>query len=254
RRHGRHDPRRVDGRTVALRHVRGRRSEDRGHDGGDDQAADHQDRRRRRGALRERLLLSGFEGRRERGGQSVDRLHAVDRALVRDARAERRGLAEGDRYPHMGNAPRTAERRPGGATRSVHRQADLRRAAHVEPRRVRTRRARGGAPCERAGGSRVVARRTRLRTRVLLLTVAFAIALFAITFGLSWRAQVAQERWSRLVGVETRATAVLEELIRAQNAYRRSAAAPRSAAEPAAGPPAARWRDSTTAAEPAAVQ
>jgi diguanylate cyclase (GGDEF)-like protein len=65
-----------------------------------------------------------------------------------------------------------------------------------------------------------VARRTRLRTRVLLLTAAFAIALFAITFGLSWRAQVAQERWSRLVGVETRAIGVLEEVIRAQNAYR----------------------------------
>jgi diguanylate cyclase (GGDEF)-like protein len=65
-----------------------------------------------------------------------------------------------------------------------------------------------------------VARRTRLRTRVLLLTSTFAIALFAITFGLSWRAQIAQERWSRLVGVETRAIGVLEELIRAQNAYR----------------------------------
>jgi diguanylate cyclase (GGDEF)-like protein len=65
-----------------------------------------------------------------------------------------------------------------------------------------------------------VARRTRLRSRVLLLTAAFAIALFAITFGLSWRAQVAQERWSRLVGVETRAIATLEEVIRAQNAYR----------------------------------
>jgi len=65
-----------------------------------------------------------------------------------------------------------------------------------------------------------VARRTRLRTRVLLLTAAFAIALFAITFGLSWRAQLAQERWSRLVGVETRAIGTLEELIRAQNAYR----------------------------------
>ena len=64
-----------------------------------------------------------------------------------------------------------------------------------------------------------MARRTRLRTRVLLLTVAFAIALFAITFGLSWRAQVAQERWSRLVGVETRAIATLEELIRAQNFF-----------------------------------
>src|SRR5260370_33563830 len=69
-------------------------------------------------------------------------------------------------------------------------------------------------------GATSVARRTRLRTRVLLLTAAFAIALFAITFGLSWRAQVAQERWSRLVGVETRAIATLEELIRAQNAYR----------------------------------
>jgi diguanylate cyclase (GGDEF)-like protein len=64
-----------------------------------------------------------------------------------------------------------------------------------------------------------MARRTRLRSRVLLLTAAFAIILVAITFGLSWRAQVAQERWSRLVGVETRAIATLEELIRAQNAY-----------------------------------
>ena len=70
-----------------------------------------------------------------------------------------------------------------------------------------------------------MARRTRLRSRVLLLTAAFAIALFAITFGLSWRAQVAQERWSRLVGVETRAIATLEELIRAQNAYRAHAVA-----------------------------
>ena len=83
-----------------------------------------------------------------------------------------------------------------------------------------------------------MARRTRLRTRVLLLTAAFALALFAITFGLSWRAQVAQERWSRLVGVETRAIATLEELIRAQNAYRASVT---PAASPAV-PPAARWQ------------
>jgi len=91
-----------------------------------------------------------------------------------------------------------------------------------------------------------VARRTRLRTRVLLLTVAFAIALFAITFGLSWRAQVAQERWSRLVGVETRAIGVLEELIRAQNAYRANVTNVANVAPAAspAGPPAARWRDS----------
>jgi len=83
-----------------------------------------------------------------------------------------------------------------------------------------------------------VARRTRLRTRVLLLTAAFALALFAITFGLSWRAQVAQERWSRLVGVETRAIATLEELIRAQNAYRASV----TPAASSAVPPAARWQ------------
>ncbi|MEA2164348.1 MAG: hypothetical protein QOK37_2475 [Thermoanaerobaculia bacterium] len=70
-----------------------------------------------------------------------------------------------------------------------------------------------------------MARRTRLRTRVWLLTGAFALVLFGITFGLSWRAQVAQDRWSRLVGVETRAIATLEELIRAQNAYRAHAAA-----------------------------
>ncbi|MEO8036076.1 MAG: diguanylate cyclase [Acidobacteriota bacterium] len=64
-----------------------------------------------------------------------------------------------------------------------------------------------------------MAQKTRLRSRVLLLTGAFAIALFTITFGLSLRARQAQERWSRLVGVETRAIARLEELVRAQNAY-----------------------------------
>ena len=37
--HRRHDARRVDGRPLALRHVRRERSEDRGHDGGDDRAA-----------------------------------------------------------------------------------------------------------------------------------------------------------------------------------------------------------------------
>jgi diguanylate cyclase (GGDEF)-like protein len=63
-------------------------------------------------------------------------------------------------------------------------------------------------------------RRTHLRTRVLLLTGAFAVVLFAITFGLSWRAQISQERWSRLIKVETESIATLEELIRAQNAFR----------------------------------
>lgn len=62
--------------------------------------------------------------------------------------------------------------------------------------------------------------RIRLRSRVLLLTAAFSATLLAITFGLSWRAHVAQTRWSRLVGVETQAIAALDEIIRAQNAYR----------------------------------
>src|SRR5688500_9644263 len=62
-------------------------------------------------------------------------------------------------------------------------------------------------------------RRGKLRTRVLLLTGAFAIALFAISFGLSWRARIAQERWTRLISVETKAVAALEELIRAQNGF-----------------------------------
>src|SRR5688500_19387886 len=62
-------------------------------------------------------------------------------------------------------------------------------------------------------------RRPHLRTRVLLLTGAFAVALFAIAFGLSWRAKQSQERWTRLVSVEMSAVATLEELIRAQNAF-----------------------------------
>lgn len=43
--------------------------------------------------------------------------------------------------------------------------------------------------------------------------------LFGITFGLSWRARVAQERWTRLIAVESKAVAALEELVRAQNAF-----------------------------------
>jgi diguanylate cyclase (GGDEF)-like protein len=63
-------------------------------------------------------------------------------------------------------------------------------------------------------------RRTHLRSRVLLLAGAFTLALFAIAFGLSWRARLAQQRWTRLIDTETRAVATLEELTRAQNAFR----------------------------------
>lgn len=62
--------------------------------------------------------------------------------------------------------------------------------------------------------------RIRLRTRVYSLTGAFALVLIAITFGLSWRAKESQERWSRLIAVETAAVASLDEIIRAQNAFR----------------------------------
>lgn len=54
---------------------------------------------------------------------------------------------------------------------------------------------------------------------MLWLTGAFALALVAIAFGLSWRARMAQERWTRLISVETKAVAALEELVRAQNAF-----------------------------------
>lgn len=63
-------------------------------------------------------------------------------------------------------------------------------------------------------------RRPHLRFRVLLLTTAFALALVAITFGLSWRARTVQARWSRLVAIETEAIATAEEIVRAQNAFR----------------------------------
>ena len=78
-------------------------------------------------------------------------------------------------------------------------------------------------------------RRTHLRTRVLLLTGAFAVALFSVTFGLSWRARRSQERWSHLIGVETEAIAVLEETIRAQNAFYAQTVVPREPSGPGGG-------------------
>lgn len=62
-------------------------------------------------------------------------------------------------------------------------------------------------------------RRQHLRKRVLLLTAAFTLALFAITGGLVWRGRVVQARWQRLVAVEMKAVTVLEEIIRTQNAF-----------------------------------
>lgn len=62
-------------------------------------------------------------------------------------------------------------------------------------------------------------RRRHLRTRVLLLTGAFTVALFGVAFGLSWRARQSQDRWTRILSIETRTITVLEELVRAQNGF-----------------------------------
>ena len=56
------------------------------------------------------------------------------------------------------------------------------------------------------------------------MTGGCALALLAITFGLSMRAKRSQERWSRIVSVETESVTALEELIRAQNAFRKQVA------------------------------
>jgi diguanylate cyclase (GGDEF)-like protein len=53
------------------------------------------------------------------------------------------------------------------------------------------------------------------------MTGGFALALLAITFGLSMRAKRSQDRWTRIVSVETESVAALEELIRAHNAFRK---------------------------------
>ena len=56
------------------------------------------------------------------------------------------------------------------------------------------------------------------------MTLGFAFSLLAITFGLSMKARNAQQRWTRIVNVETESVAAMEELIRAHNAYRRQVA------------------------------
>jgi len=59
--------------------------------------------------------------------------------------------------------------------------------------------------------------RMHLRTRVLLLTTAFALMLFGITFALSWRAKVIAERW-RQTSDQMQTLTTMEKIIRARNA------------------------------------
>src|SRR5258707_2237103 len=93
----------------------------------------------------------------------------------------------------MGDRACAAERRVAGAGRSVHRQAAVCRSADVESRIAGPGGASSRRPAQRLRGRRAhgagVAslKRMRLRTRVLSLTAAFAMTLFAITFFLSSR-------------------------------------------------------------------
>ena len=56
------------------------------------------------------------------------------------------------------------------------------------------------------------------------MTVGFAFSLLAITVSLSMQARRSQERWTRIVSVETEVVATMEELIRAHNAFRKQVA------------------------------
>ena len=71
----------------------------------------------------------------------------------------------------------------------------------------------------------------RLRTRVLWLNSAFAVLLVAITAFLMWQSQRSQQRWSRLVGVDTKAVRALDEVLRSHNGFHARFGADPSAAE-----------------------
>lgn len=67
----------------------------------------------------------------------------------------------------------------------------------------------------------LVARRTRLRSRVFAITACYALTLFAIAFVLTWRARDSQRRADHLVSVDLRNTTILGDLVRNQNAFHR---------------------------------
>ena len=64
----------------------------------------------------------------------------------------------------------------------------------------------------------------KLGRRVGWMTAGFALALFSVTLVLTLVAQYTQGQWTRLLSVETEAVATLQELVRAQNAFRRQVA------------------------------
>lgn len=64
-----------------------------------------------------------------------------------------------------------------------------------------------------------IGRRTRLRTRILLFSAAYGVLLVAVAFLLTWRARESQKELGRVVDIDLRATAQLEQLARDQNAW-----------------------------------
>ncbi len=64
-----------------------------------------------------------------------------------------------------------------------------------------------------------IERRTRLRTRILLFSAAYGVLLIAVAFLLTWRARESQKELGRVVEIDLRATAQLEQIARNQNAW-----------------------------------
>ncbi|MGH9457416.1 MAG: hypothetical protein ACRD2J_07215, partial [Thermoanaerobaculia bacterium] len=63
------------------------------------------------------------------------------------------------------------------------------------------------------------ARRPRLRTRILTISVAYGILLVAVAFLLTWRARESQRELGRIVDVELRAARDLEDALRNHHAF-----------------------------------
>ncbi|HEY0592017.1 MAG TPA: GGDEF domain-containing protein [Thermoanaerobaculia bacterium] len=79
---------------------------------------------------------------------------------------------------------------------------------------------RDGGEGERAGAvDAAIEGRTRLRTRILLFSAAWGVLLIAVAFLLTWRARESQKELGRVVEVDLRATAQLEQIARNQNAF-----------------------------------
>lgn len=78
-------------------------------------------------------------------------------------------------------------------------------------------RTRGSVPD--AGLAETLARRTRLRTRILGFSLLYAVLLLAVAAGLTWSARRSQQELGTILDRDLRASGHLEELVRAQNEW-----------------------------------